>query len=60
VGVILTGWLIFGLGLSGSAPLGGILMLAGALIGAWHWLKFVVTKVTRPWGDKFGRLESRG
>jgi hypothetical protein len=37
VGVILAGWLIFGLGL---APLGGILMLAGALIGAWHWLKF--------------------
>ena len=40
VGVILTGWLIYGLGLSCSAPLGGILMLAGALIGAWHWLKF--------------------
>jgi hypothetical protein len=36
VGVILAGWLIYGLGL---APLGGILMLAGALIGAWHWLK---------------------
>jgi hypothetical protein len=40
VGVILTGWLIYGLGLSCSAPLGGILMLTGALIGAWHWLKF--------------------
>ena len=40
VGVILTGWLIYGLGLSCSASLGGILMLAGALIGAWHWLKF--------------------
>ena len=40
VGVILAGWLIYGLGLSCSAPLGGILMLAGALIGAWHWLKF--------------------
>jgi hypothetical protein len=40
VGVILTGWFIYGLGLSGSAPLGGILMIAGALIGAWHWLKF--------------------
>ena len=39
VGVILTGWLIYGLGLSCSAPLGGILMLAGALFGAWHWLK---------------------
>ena len=40
VGVILTGWLIYGLGLSCSASLGGIMMLAGALIGAWHWLKF--------------------
>jgi hypothetical protein len=40
VGVTLTGWLIYGLGLSFSATLGGILMLAGALIGAWHWLKF--------------------
>ena len=40
VGVILTGWLIYGLGLWCSATLGGILMLAGALIGVWHWLKF--------------------
>ena len=40
VGVILTGWLIYGLGLWFSATLGGILMLAGALIGAWQWLKF--------------------
>jgi hypothetical protein len=40
VGVILTGWLIYGLGLSCSGPLGGILMLAGALIGAWHYMKF--------------------
>ena len=40
VGVILTGWLIYGLGLSCSAPLGGILMLAGALIGAWHYMQF--------------------
>jgi len=39
VGVILTGWLIYGLGLSFSAPLGGILMLAGALMGAWYCLK---------------------
>ena len=39
VGVILTGWLIHGMGLSFSAPLGGILMLAGALIGAWYCLK---------------------
>jgi hypothetical protein len=37
VGVILAGWLFYGLGLG---PLGGILMLAGALIGAWHGLKF--------------------
>jgi arginine utilization protein RocB len=40
VGVILTGWLIYGLGLSCSGPLGGILMLAGVLIGAWHYMKF--------------------
>jgi hypothetical protein len=40
VGVILTGWLIYGLGLSCSASLGGILMLAGALIGAWHYMQF--------------------
>jgi hypothetical protein len=40
VGVILTGWFIYGLGLACSAPLGGIMMLAGALIGAWHYLKF--------------------
>ena len=40
VGVILTGWLIYGLGLSCCAHLGGILMLAGALIGAWHYMKF--------------------
>ena len=40
VGVILTGWLIYGLGLACSASLGGILMLAGALTGAWHYMKF--------------------
>lgn len=40
VGVVLAGWLLYGLGLSCSSPLGGILMLAGALVGAWHWLKF--------------------
>jgi hypothetical protein len=40
VGVILTGWFMYGLGLAGCARLGGILMLAGAFIGAWHWLKF--------------------
>jgi hypothetical protein len=40
VGVLLTGWFIYGLGLACCASLGGILMLAGALIGAWHWLKF--------------------
>lgn len=36
VGVTLAGWLIYGLGLSCSVPVGGILMLAGALIGAWY------------------------
>jgi hypothetical protein len=35
VGVTLAGWLIYGLGLSGSLPLGGILMVAGAIIAAW-------------------------
>ena len=39
VGVILTGWLIHGMGLSYSTPFGGILMLAGALVGAWSCLK---------------------
>jgi hypothetical protein len=39
VGVTLAGWLIYGLGLSGSLPLGGILMLAGAIIAAWFGLK---------------------
>jgi hypothetical protein len=37
VGVILTGWVMHGL--SFSAPLGGILMLAGALTGVWFCLK---------------------
>jgi hypothetical protein len=40
VGVTLAGWLVYGLGLSCSAPLGGMLMLAGALAGAWHYIKF--------------------
>jgi hypothetical protein len=39
MGVILTGWLIYGMGLSLSAPVGGILALAGALIGGWYSLK---------------------
>jgi len=39
VGVILTGWLIQGMGLSFSALFGGILMLGGALVGAWYCLK---------------------
>jgi hypothetical protein len=39
MGVILTGWLIYGMGLSLSAPLGGILVLAGALIVGWYSLK---------------------
>jgi hypothetical protein len=40
VGVILTGWFIYGLGLSYSAHLGGSLMLAGVIVGAWHYMKF--------------------
>jgi len=39
MGVILAGWLIYGMGLSLSAPLGGILVLAGALIAGWYSLK---------------------
>ncbi len=39
MGVILTGWLIHGMGLSLSIPVGGILVLAGALIGVWYSLK---------------------
>jgi arginine utilization protein RocB len=39
MGVILIGWLIYGMGLSLSAPLGGVLVLAGALIGGWYSLK---------------------
>jgi len=38
-GVILTGWLIHGMSLSCSTPVGGILMIAGALVGAWYCLK---------------------
>jgi hypothetical protein len=38
-GVILAGWLSYRIGLSFSAPLGSILMLGGALIGAWYSLK---------------------
>ena len=52
VGVILTGWLIYGMGLSFSAPLGGILMLAGALIGVWFCLKSRVTIRHSTLGDK--------
>ena len=39
LGVILVGWLLQGMGLSFSAPLGGILILAGSFIGAWYCLK---------------------
>ena len=39
VGLVLTGWLIHGLGLSFSSPLGGIMMLTGGLTGAWYSLK---------------------
>jgi hypothetical protein len=38
-GVILVGWIISGMGLSCSVPLGGGLMFGGALIGAWYCLK---------------------
>ena len=49
--VILTGWLISGLGLSYSAPLGGILMIAGTLTGAWYCLKSLRhQKHSAPWG----------
>jgi hypothetical protein len=37
--VILTGWVIYGMGLSLSVPLGGILGLGGALIVGWYSLK---------------------
>ena len=39
VGVILTGWLLSGVEQSLLANLGGILMFAGGLIGAWFSLK---------------------
>jgi arginine utilization protein RocB len=39
IGVVLTGWLIYGMGLSVSPLLGGILMLAGTLTGVWYSLK---------------------
>ncbi len=39
IGVVLTGWLIYGMGLSLSPLLGGILMLAGTLTGVWYSLK---------------------
>ena len=39
MGAILTGWIIYGMGLSLSAPVGGILALAGALIVGWYSLK---------------------
>jgi hypothetical protein len=39
LGIILVGWFSYRMGLSFSAPLGGILMLAGAFIGAWYCLK---------------------
>jgi len=39
LGIILAGWFSYRMGLSFSEPLGGILMLAGSLIGAWYSLK---------------------
>ncbi len=39
LGIILAGWFSYRTELSFSAPLGSILMLSGALIGAWYCLK---------------------
>jgi hypothetical protein len=39
LGIILAGWFSYRMGLSFSAPLGGIMMLAGGFIGAWYCLK---------------------
>jgi hypothetical protein len=39
LGIILVGLLIKGMGLSGSIPVGSLVMLAGSLIGAWSSLK---------------------
>jgi len=39
LGIILAGLFSYRMGLSFSAPLGGILMIAGAFIGAWYCLK---------------------
>jgi len=39
LGIILVGWFSYRMGSSFSAPLGGILMLAGAFIGAWYSVK---------------------
>jgi len=51
VGVILTGCLIHGMGLSCSTPFGSILMLAGALVGAWYCLKSLRhPRHSAPWG----------
>jgi hypothetical protein len=44
VGMILAGGLISALGLSGSMRLGSVLMLGGALIGAWFSLKSLRAK----------------
>jgi hypothetical protein len=38
-GVILIGWLIYGMGLSCSGSLGGSLMIGGALTGIWYYVK---------------------
>ena len=38
-GAILAGWLSYRTGLSFSAPVGAILMLGGAVLGAWYSLK---------------------
>jgi hypothetical protein len=46
--VILAGWLSYRTGAWFAAPLGGILMLTGALIGAWYCLKVLRQKSHSP------------
>jgi hypothetical protein len=51
LGIILTGCLIQRMGLSYSAPLGVILMVAGSLAGAWSCLKALRhQRDSGPWG----------
>jgi hypothetical protein len=51
LGIILSGFLIQRMGLSYSAPLGTILMVAGSLCGAWSCLKALRhQRNSGPWG----------